>query len=729
MERKPGDRLGPYQLVSPIGKGGMGEVWKARDTRLHRDVAIKFCSTRFSDRFLREARAIAALNHPNICTLYDIGPDYLVMEYIEGTSPRGPLTTPEAVRLALGIAVALEVAHGKGIIHRDLKPANVLVTQSGVKLFDFGLALVNDSAEANVNDAATALTTPGMMLGTIAYMAPEQAQGKPADARSDVFAFGLLLYELLSGRRAFQGDSPLATMAAILQSEPPALSASIVTPIVTRCLKKDPAERFQTMAAVREALEQSQSAPAAAAPDSDTPVISVAPSIAVLPFANIGADKENEYFSDGLAEEILNALSQVEGLSVAARTSSFSFKGKGAELSEIGVKLRVANILEGSVRRAGNRVRVTVQLVDARNGFHLWSERYDRQMEDIFEVQDEIARVIAERLKVTLRGGAKRSTNNLEAYELYLKGRHHWHQRAPSTLRVAIQCFEQAIQVDPRYALAWSGLADCYGILRVYGWVPAEEARPHAHAAIAQAMTLDPSLWEVNFSRGVYAFYFERDWRQAGPHFQKAIAINPRSSLAQVYYSLFLASEGRAEDAVKHATLACQTDPLSAFVRAVAGGTFQTLDRFDAAERAARQSLELQPGYLFGLWVLGMALCGLGRNEEAIEPLERALALSRAPMFVGNLGLAYGRAGRIDDATRLLRELEERSSRGEFVAAFASICIYVGLGDLPAIRRSLSKALTEATPPASFSMTCGRLLEAFRSDPEIDRLLFELYGR
>jgi serine/threonine protein kinase len=449
MERKPGDQFGPYQLVSLIGKGGMGEVWKARDTRLHRDVAIKFCLSQFSDCFLREARAIASLNHPNICTLYDIGPDYLVMEYIDGSRPRGPLTTPEAVRLTLGIAAALEVAHGKGIIHRDLKPANVLVTQSGVKLLDFGLALVNDNAEANVNDVATALTAAGAMMGTIAYMAPEQAQGKPADARSDVFAFGLLLYELLSGRRAFQGDNPLATVAAILQSEPPALSASAATPVVTRCLKKDPAERFQTMAAVREALEQSQSAPAAAAPVSGTPAISVAPSIAVLPFANIGADKENEYFSDGLAEEILNALSQVEGLSVAARTSSFSFRGTGAELSEIAAKLRVANVLEGSVRRAGNRVRVTVQLVDARNGFHLWSERYDRQMEDIFEVQDEIARSIAERLKVTLGGGVKRSTNNLEAYELYLKGRHYWHQRSPSTLRVAIQCFEQAIQVDP----------------------------------------------------------------------------------------------------------------------------------------------------------------------------------------------------------------------------------------------------------------------------------------
>ena len=553
-------------------------------------------------------------------------------------------------------------------------------------------------------------------------MSPEQAQGKPADARSDIFAFGLLLYELLSGHRAFQGDNPLAIMAALLQAAPPALSASTLAPVVARCLKKNPAERYQTMAGVREALEQTQSAFAAAvAPEA-------APSIAVLPFANIGADKENEYFSDGLAEEILNALSQVEGLNVAARTSSFSFKGAGVDLNEIAAKLHVANVLQGSVRRAGNRVRVTVQLVDAAKGFQLWSERYDRQMEDIFEVQDEIARVITERLKVTL-GSVRRSTHNLEAYELYLKGRHYWHQRSPSTLRVAIKCFEQAIQVDPRYALAWTGLADCYGILRVYGWVPAEEARPHAQAAITQAVTLDPSLWEVNFSRGVYAFYFERDWHEAESHFRKAIAINPRSSLAQVYLGLFLAAEGRAEETAKHASLACQLDPLSAFNHAVAGGAFHTLNRFDAAERASRQSLELQPDYLFGLWVHGLALCGLGRNEDAIEPLERAVVLSRAPIFVGNLGLAYGRAGRIDDANRLLRELEERSGRGEFVAAFTSLCIHIGLSDLPAMRRSLSKALMEATPAVSFFMTGGRFLDPYRNDPEIGRLLLELYGR
>jgi TolB-like protein/Tfp pilus assembly protein PilF len=453
------------------------------------------------------------------------------------------------------------------------------------------------------------------------------------------------------------------------------------------------------------------------------------PSIAVLPFTNLSADKENDYFSDGLAEEILNALSQVEDLRVAARTSSFSFKGKAVEISEIGAKLNVANVLEGSARRAGNRVRVTVQLVDVRNGFHLWSERYDRQMEDLFDLQDEIARAITERLKVSLSGGVKRSTENPEAYELYLKGRHYWHQRSPATVRLATQCFEEAIKLDPRYALAYAGLADCYGILRAFGWLPPKDAGPPAHAAVTQAMALAPSLWEVNFSRGFYACYFECAWRDAEPYFQKAILINPRSSLARAYYGLFLATDGRAEEAVAQTTVACQADALSPFIHGLTSLALYALARFDEAERMAHHVLELQPGYLLGLYAHGMALCGLGRNEEAIECLERAVTASRAPNFVGLLGLAYARGGRLDDATRLLHELEDRSSRGEYVPTIALLHINVGQGDLPAIRGALSKALAEGTPPFVFRPTSGPFLEAYRSDPEVNRLLLELYGR
>jgi serine/threonine protein kinase len=331
MELKPGDKLGPYEILLPIGAGGMGAVYRARDPRLNRDVAIKVSNARFSERFEREAKAIAALNHPNICQIYDIGPNYLVMEYIEGTPPKGPVAPAEAVRLALGIAAALEAAHARGITHRDLKPANVLVTQSGIKLLDFGLALVNDNAEAGIHDAPTALTAAGAVMGTVAYMSPEQAQGKLADARSDIFSFGLVLYELLSGRRAFGGESAVETMAAIIRDEPEPLSAPTkVSDIVTRCLHKAAAARFQTMNEVRAALVQVNAIRA-----------DEIPSIAVLPFANMSRDAGDEYFSDGLAEEIINALAQFSGLKVTARTSAFAFRGKEQDIRKIAKALDV----------------------------------------------------------------------------------------------------------------------------------------------------------------------------------------------------------------------------------------------------------------------------------------------------------------------------------------------------------------------------------------------------
>ena len=442
-----------YRITAKLGEGGMGEVWRATDTKLNRDVAVKILPDAFAQnpdrlaRFAREARVLALLNHPNIAAIYGVEDRALIMELVEGPTlaeriATGPIPIEEVLCFAKQIGEALEYAHGHGIIHRDLKPANIKVGIR-VKVLDFGLAKMQAPAESEAT--VTAATQTGVILGTAAYMSPEQAAGRPTDARSDVFSFGLLLYEMLSGRRAFFEETPTLTLAAILHSEPrplrelvPCVPAELDS-IVTRCLAKDPSARFQSMGLVLRAVK-----------DLAPPVAPLqGASIAVLPFTNLSADKENEYFSDGLAEEILNALSQVEGLRVAARSSSFYFKGKAVEISEIAAKLRVANVLEGSVRRAGNRVRVTVQLVDVNNGFHLWSERYDRQIEDLFDVQDQIAQAITERFKVTLGSGVKRSTQNLEAYELYLKGRHYWHQRLPATVRLAIQCFEDAIKARP----------------------------------------------------------------------------------------------------------------------------------------------------------------------------------------------------------------------------------------------------------------------------------------
>jgi len=722
-----------YKLTSKLGAGGMGEVYRATDTRLDREVAIKILPAELADdperlaRFTREAKVLASLNHPNIATIFGVEEGALVMELIEGDTlveriAKGPIPVEEAARIADQIVDALEYAHARGVIHRDLKPANVKAA-SRVKVLDFGLAKVQETVESDTT--ITGATQAGTILGTAAYMSPEQAAGKPVDARSDVFSFGVLFYEMLSGKRAFSEATPISTMAAILHKEPrplreiaPHVQAELES-IVTRCMAKDPSARYPGMGLVKQALNE------LAQPAARQPEIA---SIAVLPFANLSADKENEYFSDGLAEEILIALSQVECLRVAARSSSFSFKGTNTETAEIASKLRVANILDGSVRRAGNRIRVTVQLVDARNGFQLWSERYDRQMEDIFAVQDEIARAIAEQLKVTLGAGVKPATKNLDAYELYLKGRHLCSQRSPSSVRLGMKCFQQAIELDPQFAPAWSGLADCYGVLRVYGWISHEAGQPPALAAVTKAVELGPELWEVNFSRGIYTFYFVTNWREAGPHFEKTLKINPRSSVAQAYYGMFLALDRRPEEASAHVTLACQLDPLSPIIYGLSALSFIISGRFELALQSARQAVELQADYLFGNWAKGLSLNLLDRNEEAVETLEKVVVASRAPIYMGLLGKAYASAGRRDDANRLLHELEDRGSRGEFIPAFSLLAIYVGLGDIPAAREMLARAQAESTSAFDLAATSALFLDELRSDPEINRMLVEMFG-
>ena len=415
-----GEILGTYEVLSPIGSGGQAEVWKGRDTRLGRIVAIKRLKGEHSARFEQEARAIAALNHPNICQIHDVGPDYLILEYIDGKPLRGPLPVEEAVRLALQIGGALAEAHRRGIIHRDLKPANILVTEGGsVKLLDFGLARLVASPDSDFTR-----TMSGTVLGTAAYMSPEQASGRPLDERSDIFSFGAVLYEILSGKRPFGGASTAEVLSAVLRDEPdPLMAPAALTEIVLRCLRKTPAERFQTVAEIKAALESIPLGP-----------VEHQPSIAVLPFVNMSRDPDDEYFSDGLAEEILNVLSHIPGLKVTARTSSFAFRGKEQDITRIAETLRVRTILEGSVRRAGSRIRVTAQLINAVDGYHLWSERYDRELTDVFAMQDEIAIAIAGALQLKLTG-ARPHEPNLPAYEAFLKGRHQLHKLGPGRTR------------------------------------------------------------------------------------------------------------------------------------------------------------------------------------------------------------------------------------------------------------------------------------------------------
>jgi serine/threonine-protein kinase len=678
-----GCHLGPYELASRIGSGGMGEVYKARDTRLDRTVAIKVIRPQTSDnwqtreRFQREARAVAALSHPNICTLYDVGSqdgvDYLVMEYLEGATLAGPLPIEDAVKVAVQLASALASAHSHGILHRDLKPGNVMMTAAGAKLLDFGLA---KSMEL---DSDVTRTADGAVVGTVAYMSPEQADGRSVDARSDVFSLGAVLYEMLSGNWAFSGNTTGQVLSAVLRDEPPALrTASAVDAIVRKCLEKHPDQRFHSMDAVRAALEQ-------AAVGS----LKALPSIAVLPFASMSPDPDNVYFSDGISEEIINALTHIEGLHVAARTSSFSFKGQSIPVGEIAKRLNVRHVLEGSVRKAGDRVRITAQLVDASNGYQLWSERYDRQLADIFDVQDEIARAIVERLKVALAvGGASRlvkvTTNNMTAYQEYLKGRAMLYRRGP-WITQALESFQKAVILDPGYAQALAGVADAYTTLSYWGYRRPEETMPTAIEAATRATVLDPASAEAHNALAIVALLWERDFKKAEREFLEALTLNSRYMQARCWYGLFFLQWGvdRREEGLKEIWTAFEADPLSSYVSTMLSYALAGVGRFDESVVHGRAAVQHDPHSFLAQWALGCAYHWNGQHEEAVRIHETLFGQSNHPWAAFSLVPACVRAGRAEQARGVYERLLTRQAV-EYVQPFVLAVCASALGDVDA---------------------------------------------
>jgi serine/threonine-protein kinase len=633
----PGTHLGPYEILAPIGSGGMGEVWKARDTRLGRVVAIKRLHGQHGERFEQEARAIAALNHPHICQIFDIGPDYLVLEHIDGKPLQGPLPVEEAVRLAIQITSALEEAHGRGILHRDLKPANILVTAKGsAKLLDFGLAKLTTGAEADLTK-----TVEGTVMGTAAYMAPEQIEGESCDARSDVFSFGAVLYEMLAGRRAFEG------MASVLRDDPKPLPA--LESLVLRCLAKQPGQRFQTIAEVKAALEMAPASPAEKAP----------PSIAVLPFANMSRDADDEYFSDGLAEEIINALTQFAGLKVIARTSAFAFKGKNEDIRRIAEALGVTNVLEGSVRRAGSRLRVTAQLIHAADGTHLWSQRYDRELTDVFAVQDEIAAAIVAALRVKLTcepATARRHEPNLPAYEALLKGRHQYYTTSPQAFARAEEYFQQAIALDSEWAEPHSYLGRQYLALGFYGLRATSEMMPLARAQARRALDLLPSEPMAHAVLGGVAALHDYDWKEAEEQFR--LATIPESLPPDVrtgYAMFYLLPLGRFEEALQEGAKAIAQDPLNATWHWRQAWVLLCTEMYEPAIVEARKGLELEGGNRGAHLAIALSHFFQGKPAEARESAEEAFRVAPwNPLIVGLLAGLLMQAGEKERAGKLL---------------------------------------------------------------------------
>lgn len=752
MTLEAGARIGPYEIAGPLGAGAMGEVYRAIDTRLNRDVAIKMMPSRLAgderalERFNREAKVIASLNHPHICTLYDIGEfagqPYLVMELLEGGTlyarlAHKPVPAPQAVEWAVQLADALDAAHTRGIVHRDLKPSNIIITARGdLKVLDFGIAKLADDSWASATTSA-ALTSVGVALGTAAYMAPEQIRGETVDERADLFALGLVLYEIATGKHPFGGPTTgMVTDGILNRAAAPARTLNQDVPkyldlVLEKLLEKDRELRYQHAADVRADLKRAQrELDGGGAPPEVRPHAAALKSVAVLPFRNLSNDPDNAFFSDGIAEDLIDALGRIRGLKVASRGSTFRFR-EGVSPDAIGAALGVGALVEGSVRKASSRLRVAAKLVDAPTGFQMWSEKYDREMADVFDIQDEIVSSLVSELEPALMGEARdavrRPTENLEAYEWYLKGRYYWHQRSPSTLKLAIQSFEQAIALDGNYALAHAGLADSWALYRPYGWLPVEACKPQAQRAVERAFALAPDLAEVQFSKAFHTFYFEKHWRRADEYFRRSIALNPRWSLSRAYYGVFLAGLYRLDEGRREADKAIELDPLSPFIHGVAGMTAFAGGDVPGAARAANRALELQPDFLMGSWLLAIALDDEGKLDEAEAMIGKATAISRAPIFVAMIGKIYARQGRAGDCARIEAELEDRRMRGEYIPRACDVMLAVGRNDVPALRRALRACIDEDTSWFTVRMGPGPSLESFRHDPEVDALLDELY--
>jgi eukaryotic-like serine/threonine-protein kinase len=636
------------------------------------------------------------------------------MELLEGQTlreriARGAFKTDELLEIAIQIADALNAAHARSIIHRDIKPANIFIAQSGqVKILDFGLAKFSRERQESSETTLTAgesLTGPGSAMGTIAYMSPEQARGEELDARSDLFSFGVVLYEMATGRQAFTGGTSHVIVDAILHKDPispirliPELPGELER-IINKALEKDRKLRYQSASDLRADLQRlkrdSDSGRKSGGTVSEPARIKL---LAVLPFANLSADKENEYFGDGLAEEVINALTRLPGLRVAARTSSFFFRGMEADIREIGAKLNVEHVLEGSVRKAGNRIRITAQLISIADGYHLWSERYDRELTDIFAIQDEICREIVEQLRIELAPGhspQKRHTQNVEAYNLYLKGRYHFYKFTPEGLAQARECYDQTVVLDPNYALAWSGLAYSYYHMGFFGYMSPKTAYAQANQAARKALELDEMLAEAHAIVAVFRAT-EYDWQRAEQEFRRALELDPESEDVWVFYDYFyLLPMRRLDEAVDASRKAVQQNPLSAFLQWRLGFRYYLMGQWDSAIDQCRNSLELDPNYFLAQMILGASLLRKGKLDEGIQAFEKASQIVvRRPTALYLTACAKALTGSMSEAQKIIEELQELDQR-TYVGAYYIAVVYKALGEIDKCFNSLEKAIDQ----------------------------------
>ncbi len=729
-----------YRIEEEIGRGGMATVYLAEDLKHSRKVAIKVlvpaggAHSYEPQRFLREIRIAARLSHPQILPVHDSGEFdgmlYFVMPYAGCETLRdrlrrdGPLPVDAALSITRAVAAALGYAHRHNVIHRDIKPENILLQEGEPVVADFGVATAISAAGGeNIY-----ITDRGFAVGTPAYMSPEQASAeRDLDGRSDLYSLACVLFEMLAGQPPFTGSSARATMARhAIEPAPSIRSSRSTVPLAVelalkRALSKAPEDRFASMAEFCEALVSPAPLPlpAVSGPDSRA--------IAVLPFVNASADPDNEYFSDGMTDELISALTKVEGLRVASRTSVFALKNAREDVRALGARLNVSAVLEGTVRKAGSRLRITVQLTSVADGRGLWSERYDREMADVFAIQDEIAGTIVRTLRSTLLGDLGdptpvRYTENVRAYRLYLKGRFWWNRRTQADIAKGIQYFEQAIAEDPGYALAYSGLADSYALDLDYRGAPVVEGMERAKAEARKAIELDETLAEAHTSLGWVTFIYDWDWPGAEREFRRAIELNPRYSTAHQWYSWYLMAMGRFHEALSEGRVAVDLDPASVSIRRSLGWLQYYSRQYDAALENLRRALTMNPTAEETHRLLALVNLQTGKYDDAAASFREAIANSNNAMLAfAGLGHVAALRGRADEARAVLGELQERA-RSQYISPVAMVGLQVALGDTDAAFEGLERAHAERRGWLAY-LRVEPMLDRVRADPRFQRLL------
>jgi serine/threonine-protein kinase len=809
------ENISHYRILSKLGAGGMGEVYLAEDTRLDRKVAIKFlppdsvADERASKRLIREAQAAAKLDHPNICAIHEVAEEdnrtFIVMQYVEGETlssriKRKSLELRETLDLAAQVADALTHAHWRGIIHRDIKPQNIMITARGqVKVLDFGLAKVVQERPLldSLEETESLFTQPGMIVGTLPYMSPEQVRGENLDARSDIFSFGAVLYEMVSRMQPFAAENAAATISSILTHEPPPLARysrdvpAELERIVSKALRKDCEERYQTVKdllidlrdfkqELEFAAKLERTAPTKSTADEAAAVTTVQNaqtissaeylageiknhkvaalaallvltigiaalyyftrgnvlnkqtnnetinSIAVLPFANAAQDPNAEYLSDGITESLINRLSQLSGLKVMSSGSIFRYKGKEQDAQKVGNELNVRVVLTGSIKQIGDQLVINVRLDDVQDSHRIWGEQYVRKFADVLGVQSDIAQEVSTNLRVKLTGAderqlAKRYTDNVEAYQLYLKGQYEWNKHTQEDLQKSIEYYNQALEKDPNYALAYYGLSGCYGVLGNNYLLP-NEAFPKAKAYAAKALAIDETLAEAHVAMGAVRLFYDWDWTEAEKELKRAQTLDPNNVTAHQLYGDWLEIMGRFDETKAERKRALELDPLSLAQNMVTGATFYFAGQYTEAIEQLEKTINLEPHLYPAYYLLGPAYEQKKMYREAIETYQKGMTQAeRHPQLIAALGHAYALTGERDKARKTLDELREMSKR-RYISPYLFAVVYVGLGDKDQAFAWLDKAYQDRAALLIW-LRVERLFDPLRDDQRFQDLL------